>query len=257
MALSSEQLESYRREGYVLVPSLVSEARLAACERRFLELARGNREPPPGMKLMQDVMFVRGAAAPERPEDVVNKALNFENDPGLYAYTLEPALLAAVRSLIGEAVYSIVTNLFNKPPGVDGRHPLHQDLLYFDLRPADRIVATWTALQPTSRENGCLSVVPGSHRGELLRHENPDWEFVNYAFLGIAEKENLEKRLPARRHIEMRRGDTLLFHPLLIHGSGHNASDAPRRAISTHYASAECHSPGGDWRSRAQVRQID
>lgn len=256
MSLTREQVESYRQQGYLLLSGLVPEERLAGYERRFGEFARGDLEPSPGMTIMRDVMIVRGAAAPQRPEDAVNKAFGFENDPGMFAYSLEPELLAAVQSLIGETVYTIATNLFNKPPGVDGRHPLHQDLLYFDLRPADGIVATWTALNPATRENGCLALVPGSHKGELLRHEDPDWEFVNYGFFGVAEGEKLGERLPARKHIEMQRGDTLLFHPLLIHGSGHNASDAPRRAISTHYASAACRSSDADWQSREQVRRI-
>lgn len=256
MPLTRKQVETYREHGYLLLPGLVPAARLDDYERRFLEFARGSREPSPGMKIMRDVMIVRGATEPERPEDAVNKAFGFQDDPGLFAYTLEPGILAAVRRLIGETVYSITTNLFNKPPGVDGRHPLHQDLWYFSLRPAEGIVGTWTALTHTTRENGCLAVVPNSHRGKLLRHTDPDWEYVNYAFFGIAEQQKLRERLPARRHIEMQRGDTLLFHPLLVHGSGHNASGSPRRAISSHYAAAQCHSPEGDWRAWEQVRRI-
>lgn len=256
MTLTAEQIESYREEGYLLLPGLVPEARLDGYERRFLEFARGTRKPPPGMNIMRDVMVVRGAAAPERPEDAVNKAIGFENEPGMFAYSQEPGLLAAVRSLIGAAVYSIATNFFNKPPGVDGRHPLHQDLYYFNLRPADGVVATWTAVNRTTRENGCLAIVPGSHSGGLLRHENPEWEFVNFAFFGIAVDEKLRESLPARKHLEMQRGDTLLFHPLLVHGSGHNASNSPRRAISTHYAAAACRSSGADWRSWTHTRRI-
>ena len=250
--LTGEQIEAYREQGYLLLPGVVPESRLAGYERRFLEFARGALECPQGMKIMRDVMIVKGVARPERPEDGVNKAFGFHGDPGLFAYCLEPDLVAAVRGLIGEDIYSVTTNLFNKPPGLDGRHPLHQDLLYFKLRPADAILGAWTALTRTSRENGCLAVLPGSHRGELLRHSQPDWEYVNHAFLGVAEAE----RLPARKHIEMQRGDTLLFHPLLIHGSGHNASAFPRRAISCHYAAGDCHAPGGDWRAWKQVRRI-
>ena len=256
MSLTPEQVKTYREQGYLLLPGLVAEERLARYEQRFLEFALGTRELPPGMKIMRDVMIVRGAAEPERAEDGINKAFGFHDDPDMFAYCLEPEILSAVRSLIGEEVYSITTNLFNKPPGVDGRHPLHQDLLYFSLRPADRIVATWTALTGATRKNGCLAVVPGSHKGELLRHGDPDWEHVNFAFFGIAGEEHLRERLPARTHIEMQHGDTLLFHPLLIHGSGKNASGSSRRAISAHYASGECTAPGDDWRRWEQVRRI-
>ena len=107
----------------------------------------------------------------------------------------------------------------DKPPGVDGRHPLHQDLRYFALRPADRIVASWTAIDRATRENGCLAVVPGSHRGSLLPHRDPDWERVNTGFFAIDDFDP-----EARVHVAMEPGDTLLFHPLLIHGSGPGAS---------------------------------
>ncbi len=43
-----------------------------------------------------------------------------------------------------------------------------------------------------------------------------------------------------RQHLEMQPGDTVFFHPLLLHGSGRNRSDGFRRAISCHYAGAEC-----------------
>jgi ectoine hydroxylase-related dioxygenase (phytanoyl-CoA dioxygenase family) len=61
--------------------------------------------------------------------------------------------------------------LINKPPDpgtLSSRHPLHQDLHYFPFRPADRIVCAWTAMQRVTRENGCLVVIPGTHKGELL-----------------------------------------------------------------------------------------
>ena len=128
-----------------------------------------------------------------------------------------------------------------KPPGVDARHPLHQDLLYFGFRPGDAVVGTWTALEPVTRANGCLAVLPGSHRGELLKHEVPDWDFVNFGFLGVSGVDASSERV----HVEMAPGDTLLFHSLLIHGSGTNRTEGFRRAISAHYARADAHDEWG------------
>ncbi len=256
MPLTAQQVDGYRERGFLLVPGLVAEECLVRCERRFLDYARGILEPPPGLKLMRELMVVQGAVRVESPELAVNKAFNFEDDAELYAYSREPALLDVVRALIGPSVYSVATNLFNKPPGIDGRHPMHQDLRYFRIRPADGIVATWTALTRMTRANGCLSVLPGSHKGELLPHVLPDWEYVNHGFYGIPQTSDLAVRFDERRHVEMQRGDTLFFHPLLIHGSGRNTSDAPRRAISTHYASSACRSPDPDWRKGARARPM-
>ena len=252
MRLSDEQIERYWKQGYLLLPGLVPQRHLAAYEDRFVALACGEAPLAPAMKIMRDVMVVKGAVTPATPLHGVNKLVSFEDDAALYGYTLEPGLLGAVCSLVGGDLYSISTNVFNKPPNVDGRHPLHQDLRYFRIRPADRIVGTWTAFGATSRANGCLAVIPGSHKGPLLDHGNPDWEHVNAGFFGI-EPAGLGERV----HVPMAVGDTLLFHPLLIHGSGHNRSDGFRRAISCHYAAADCESPVRDWRAGEQARRIE
>jgi phytanoyl-CoA hydroxylase len=181
----------------------------------------------------------------------VCKILSFEDDPVLFEYAEDEKLLAAIRSLIGPQLMTISSNVFNKPPGVDGRHPLHQDLRYFALRPADKIVASWTALGPCRRANGCLAVIPGSHRGALYPHTDPDWEHVNRGFFAAADVDPA-----ARIHLEMEPGDTLLFHPLLVHGSGHNRSDGFRRAISVHYASVDCERPDIARKRDPVVRRI-
>ena len=203
------------------------------------------------MVLMKDVMVAKHAVEPKSALLGINKLLNFEDDPGFYSYVEHPGLVEAVNDLIGNDLYSLVTNVFNKPPVVDGRHPLHQDLRYFRMRPPEKIVAAWTAISPCTRENGCLAVVPGSHHLGMLGHKLPDWEFVNFAFYGIDDTTQLE-----HVHIEMEPGDTLLFHPLLVHGSGRNLTSECRRSISTHYASSECELPAPDWRENDRVRRV-
>ena len=63
---------------------------------------------------------------------------------------------------------------------------------------------------------------------------------MNFGFFAAKDAPTSE-----RVHVEMEPGDTLLLHPLLLHGSGRNRSDGYRRAISTHYASTECKRPEG------------
>ncbi len=250
MRLSSQQQEQYIEQGYLVLPGLIEEAALKRYNDRFESLVRGEQALPPGMKLMQDVMVVKGAVQPASELHAVNKLLCFEEDEVLFDFAQHPGLMSAVRSLIGEEIYSLSSNIFNKPPGVDGKHPMHQDLRYFKIGPADKIVGVWTAMFPATRESGCLAVIPGSHTRGMLEHESPDWEFVNHGFFGI---EDLD--LSQRQHVELQPGDTLLFHPLLIHGSGTNTSDHFRRAISIHCASAEC-AGEGDWKSNRFTRRL-
>ena len=251
MRLSPEQKARYWQEGCLLLPGLFPPALLQRFEARFLELITGQIPRPDSMIVMRDVAFVNGSKTAETPVHEVNKILAFEDDAVLYSHSLYPALLSAVRELIGVELMTLTTNVINKPPSIDSRHPLHQDLRYFTLRPEDGSIAAWTALDATNRENGCLSVIPASHRKGLHEHGEPDWPEFNFGFFA-ARGVDLEKR----QHIEMQAGDTLLFHPLLVHGSGRNRSTGFRRAISTHYASIDCRRPPGKRKRDPMMRRI-
>lgn len=255
-ALDAEQRRLYAEQGYLVLRGLFDEVEMKPWLERFLQVVNEEVAPAEGMLVMRDVMVAKGAVRPGSRAEAVAKIQDFQNDPVLFGgYARNEKLLDVVRCVTGPDVKSIHTMLINKPPHVDGRHPLHQDLLYFPFRPAERIVATWTALERCTRENGCLVVVPGSHRGELREHGDPDWEWVNFAYWGAKDA----GPHPERVHLEMEPGDTVIFHPLLLHGSGRNRTEGFRRAISAHYASAECRymegaSPVGGGRPYLSVR---
>jgi len=251
MQLSAQQIESYEEQGFLVLPQIFAAEELAAFNARFLALVNGRAALSGNMKIMQDVMVVKGAVEPQSPVHAVNKLLCLEKDPELFAFARHSKLITAVKCLLGDELYSLSSNVFNKPPGVDSRHPLHQDLRYFTLRPAQKIIGVWTAILPALRSTGCLAVIPGSHKRGLLEHESPDWEFVNHGFFGVREVD-----VELRVHVELQPGDTLLFHPLLIHGSGRNRSDQFRRSISVHYAAASCTSPKGPWHNKPNIYRI-
>ena len=51
-----------------------------------------------------------------------------------------------------------------------------KDLHYFLHRPVNQIVAAWTAMEKIDKNNGCLFVLPGTHKGPLYKHDYPEWE---------------------------------------------------------------------------------
>ena len=235
--LDAEQRRFYDENGYLVIRSFFERKDLEPWTERFIAICDGRVPAAEDMLVMRDVMVAKGVVTPTSKLAAIAKIQDFHNDPVLFGgYAKHPKLLDWVEGFVGPHVKSIHNMLINKPPGVDGRHPLHQDLLYFPFRPADRIVATWTALEPCTRENGCLVVVPGTHKGELLEHERPDWDYVNFLYVGVKGRGEQTQRV----HLEMEPGDTVFFHPILLHGSGQNRSSGFRRAISAHYASASC-----------------
>ncbi|ELT96868.1 hypothetical protein CAPTEDRAFT_157737 [Capitella teleta] len=238
--LTREEREHYEREGFVVKKGLIPQSDLDRYAERFQKICAGEIDSS-GMTLMRDVAISKSEFQPG--EKAITKLQNFQDDEVLFEYIRHPEIVNVVSSFLGENIMGMHTMLINKPPDPGtrtSRHPMHQDLHYFSFRPADRIVCSWTAMQHIDRTNGCLVVIPGSHRnpGELVEHGYPKWENgVNKMYYGIQDYQPKEGD---RVHLVMEPGDTVFFHPLLIHGSGTNRSQGFRKSISCHYASSEC-----------------
>jgi phytanoyl-CoA hydroxylase len=83
-----------------------------------------------------------------------------------------------------------------------------------------------------------LNVLPKSQKGPFFEHAYPDWDGkVNKAYFGIKDYDRVEGN---RIDLEMKKGDIVFFHPLLIHGSGENKSQGYRKSICCHFAASEC-----------------
>ncbi|KAJ8411315.1 hypothetical protein AAFF_G00173210 [Aldrovandia affinis] len=236
--LSPEQKLSYEENGFILIKNLVSEEDIDKFRVEFERICR--REVlAPGLLVMRDVAIVKSEFVQD--QKAVSKVQDFQEDPELFRYCCLPQILRYVEAFTGPNIMAMHTMLINKPPDAGkktSRHPMHQDLHYFPFRPADRIVCAWTAMERVNRTNGCLVVLPGTHRGTLREHDYPEWEGgVNKMYHGIRD---YDPQLP-RVHLEMEKGDTVFFHPLLVHGSGMNQTQGFRKAISCHYASSDCY----------------
>ncbi|MEM7016026.1 MAG: phytanoyl-CoA dioxygenase family protein [Pseudomonadota bacterium] len=150
--------------------------------------------------------------------------------PATFRLLTAAPLLDVVESLIGPEITSNpIQHVRIKPPMALVRarenrsfitHTAwHQDRAV-TLEEADRsrIVTTWLAMTDATLENGCLQVFPESHQGDMLTHcARPQ--------LGIPEE-----LLPAvkPKHVTVRKGGIIVFHPLTIHGAGHNNSEQLR-----------------------------
>jgi len=240
--LPEELRRQYEENGFFVIKRLVPESDLEKYRKRFLEISSGASKAARGTLVMRDIALAK-AKKKDMGEENITKLQDFQNDETLFGYCRHPKVLEYVKGIVGQDVKTVHTMLINKPPDVglgSSRHPPHQDLWYFPFRPANLVCASWTAMQTIDTENGCLFVKPGSHKGELLKHEYPNDGIVNKAYHGI---QNMSSAAHGKTmfNLLMQPGDTVFFHPLLIHGSGRNNSQRFRKAISCHYASTECH----------------
>ncbi|CAI4228409.1 unnamed protein product [Auanema sp. JU1783] len=234
--LTREEKEFYDKNGFIVIKNCVSKEELSKYQNRFKAICE-KKDVPSDMTVMKDVSIAKSEFL--SGEKAITKVQDFQHDPVLFDYCKYPTIVNVVKDLIGTSKSNLLamhTMLINKPPDngkLTSRHPMHQDLHYFPFRPADYICCAWTAMEKINRANGCLVVVPGSHKGTLLPHVYPEWEGgVNKAYHGIQDYDPSSPRV----HVEMEAGDTVFFHPILIHGSGANRTEGFRKAISCHYA---------------------
>ncbi|XP_077294009.1 phytanoyl-CoA dioxygenase, peroxisomal-like [Arctopsyche grandis] len=234
--LTKEQKDFYEKNGYLVIKKLIPDDILEKCRQHFVDLCNGAVDKGP-MVMMREIALMEAGYT---GENLYNKVQDILYDNVFSLYTEYPKLLDVISSFTGPNIMGMHSMLINKPPGTT-RHPPHQDLYYFPFRPANRIVASWTAMEDVYKENGSLFVIPGSHKGELFIHRYPvsDDNKINKAYHGIQNEFEIAPE-SERVYVPMEKGDTVFFHPIMVHGSGPNTTKNFRKAISCHYAASEC-----------------
>ena len=153
-------------------------------------------------------------------------------DPVSLDWLLDPRIAECLRSLLGAEPYAVQSMLYFKPPGARGQ-AVHQDNFYLRVQPGT-CVAAWMALDATNEGNGCLYVVPGSHRWPILCTTPADTA-ISFTDIKVP--------LPSGTTVHpvtMNAGDVLFFNGSLVHGSEPNRSSHRfRRSLIGHYVHAE------------------
>ena len=158
--------------------------------------------------------------------------------PALLAYELgflnfarEAEVLEMVGQLIGGDFALWNCSFFAKPAGVGKRVPWHQDGEYWPIRPL-ATCSVWLAIDPSTRENGCLEVIPGSHkRAALLDHEhNASSDLALPLELKAGEYDP-----DSAVAIELEPGQISLHDVFLCHGSEPNRSTGSRRGMTMRF----------------------
>ena len=130
---------------------------------------------------------------------------------------------------VGPDVALFASHYISKPPG-DGRPVLwHQDAGYWPLEPME-VVTIWLAIDPSTPENGCLRVVPGSHRGGVhgrRRRDDVASVFGDESAIDVDEADAVD--------VVLEPGDVEIHHPALLHASGPNRSAGRRCGLTIRY----------------------
>jgi hypothetical protein len=223
-------LATYTRDGFAVLPGVLAPEEIDAVRAEAVAICRGERGE------------VDGVASPRAGDtdlDVLRRYLciHFPHkiSPPLLQVARHPSVVRALREVVGPNVKLMQSMLFVKAEGKPGQ-AWHQDESHIPTR--DRsLTAVWIALDDATVENGCLWVIPGSHRAGVLHpvreQHDPRYDCTDEAF-GYAHRE--EDAVP----VELPAGSALVFDGHLLHRSLPNTGrHGMRRALVTHYMSAE------------------
>lgn len=234
--LTPEQVAFFKENGYLVLPRLFTDAELEALRQRAEWIASGEAAHIPAECRQVEPGVAQGEQTADSDILSLRKLSHLAwHDAEMLAHARDPRITGRVAALLRPDLKLYQDQLFMKPPRVGSRQRYHQDQpLGFHIDPPDQMVTCWLALDDSTLENGCLRVLPGTHRRGVL----PDAE------LHACERHALAGELEEEVPLVMEAGQCSLHHGHLLHSSFPNRSPQRRRGYATHYVSAHCRYTG-------------
>jgi len=216
---SLQEIEFFQTEGYTIVRGLASES----LRQRMFDVTRDNveRRVEP-LELESDLQYPgaphssqsEGGRTIRRLKQALSRNIVFTE------WLQHQPLLTRIRQLLGPQVVCPLAHhncIMTKEPQFSSDTGWHQDLRYWSFTRPD-LVNVWLALGPERRENGCLQVIPGTHRMSF-----PPESFDAAKFFRNDWPAN-EPILAQRLMVELDPGDVLFFHARTLHAATRNNS---------------------------------
>lgn len=215
--LSADDIAHYQTQGFVIPPYRLEPALLKGLQDALNTLIANN----PGV----------------RPEKLVSAHIEGRNDEGVHGsqrfleLAMHKPIVDMVEQIIGPDIILWGCHVFCKPASEGFETPWHQDGHYWPIRPL-ATCTVWVALEPSTRENGCLRVIPGSHRDHVLHehlHEDRQDLVLNQR---MAEGTFDEAQAV---DLELQPGEMSMHDVYMIHGAKANTSTQRRTGVALRF----------------------
>lgn len=230
LRLTDDEIERFEREGIVSpVPVFgADEAKRYFTSLQILENDRAGRLPP---------------------------LLNFKPYllvPWLWDLIHDPRILDPVEDLLGPDILCWEASFFSKTPGERAHVPWHQDATYWGLS-ENLGVTAWLAFTPSVRDNGCMRVMPGTHRSAVPHGKAAD----RTSMLPLGEEVAIAVEEKQAIDVVLAPGEMSLHDPIIIHGSAANDSPLRRVGFAIRYIPARLSQRGAERGTATLVRGRD
>jgi phytanoyl-CoA hydroxylase len=234
LTFSPAELDAFARDGFIIVRGLASEDHLRRMRDVTLDALRRRIEP---LELEADVHYPgaphsrdsRGGGTIRRLKQAQARDYVFTE------WLTSPGLLGRLRQLVGPQVVCPLAHhncIMTKEPQHSSDTGWHQDIRYWSFQRPE-LVNAWLALGSERPENGCLKVIPGSHRMTYSSEQ-----FDREVFL----RDDLPKNQPliqSQRLVVLDPGDVLFFHCLTFHAASRNHTTESKQSVVFTFRSAD------------------
>jgi ectoine hydroxylase-related dioxygenase (phytanoyl-CoA dioxygenase family) len=219
--LSDEQIQFFHEHGYIAGIQVLNDEQVEALRTELSGLTDARQG---GHELFYEYHSNESSSA----DHILFHALGaWRITPGFHDLLWNRAISGPAAQLLGGKVRFWHDQLFCKPAHHGGAVAWHQDYSYWTRTQPLAHLTCWIGLDNSTRENGCLTYIPGSHRW-------PDLPITGLAgdMDAIRSVLNDEQRrgLDTAFAVELAKGEASFHHPRLVHGSFANHSDHSRRA---------------------------
>jgi phytanoyl-CoA hydroxylase len=225
LCFAPREREQFERDGYVIARGL---ARPDLCRRMLDVVIAAVAAGTPPVEYEADLHY---PGAPRSREVAGGNTIRrlkeaHGRDPVFREWVAHPPLRARLRQLLGPRLVMPLAHhncVMTKQPRFSSETGWHQDIRYWSFaRP--ELVSVWLALGRESTENGCLYLIPGTHRMEFARER-----FDDSLFLRPELPENaalIARKVPA----PLEPGDVLFFHCRTFHAASRNETDQTKHS---------------------------
>jgi ectoine hydroxylase-related dioxygenase (phytanoyl-CoA dioxygenase family) len=217
--LTPRQIDFFHTNGYLAGIRLLNDEQIEVLRRQLSQLINPHHPA-------QNLFYEFHSNESVDSSTVLFHALGaWRIAPGFHDLLWHPAFLVPASQLLDGAVRFWHDQLFCKPAHHGGVVAWHQDYSYWTRTRPMAHLSCWIGLDESTRDNGCVHYVPGSHQWNLL----PITGLANEmnAIQSVLTREQQEQFQPVA--IELKAGECSFHHPLMVHGSFENKSDGPRR----------------------------
>jgi len=216
MGLTPQQLDFYRREGYVVAHDVLDASELGRLHAAMNELLAGAL----GISDHTPLYDLEDTHSPEQPR-VRRLKLPHQHHPAFHELIRSPKLLSLMTSILGPSVRMHTSKLNLKSADYGSPVEWHQDWAFYP-HTNDDVLAVGVLLDDFTPDNGPMMVVPGTHFGTIHSHHQDG------VFVGAIDPRHISTEIDRAVPLIAKAGSITLHHARLIHGSALNTSRQPR-----------------------------